>query len=192
MADMAAARQTDPTASRPIYLVISQTGTLPSRILKAVTGAEYNHVSISLNPELTKMYSFARRNPYNPFWAGFVLENPHTGTFKRFPKTKAVVLELPVSGDAYQEISRLLDGMLSEQTTYHYNYVGLFLAAARIQYRKGRRYYCSEFVKDILFRFHIGGCEQLPPIAQPIHFLAIPGAQRIYCGYLRDYSGQPD
>ena len=39
--------------------VISQTGTLLSRILKQITGAEYNHASISLSRDLERMYSFA-------------------------------------------------------------------------------------------------------------------------------------
>ena len=54
--------------NRQLYIVISQTGTLLSRILKQITGAEYNHASISLPRDLERMYSFGRRHPYNPFW----------------------------------------------------------------------------------------------------------------------------
>lgn len=70
--------------NKQLYIVISQTGTLLSRILKQITGAEYNHASISLSRDLERMYSFGRRHPYNPFWGGFVIESPRTGTFKRF------------------------------------------------------------------------------------------------------------
>ena len=38
--------------------------------------------------DLERMYSFGRRHPYNPFWGGFVIESPRTGTFKRFPKPR--------------------------------------------------------------------------------------------------------
>ena len=38
-----------------VYIVISQTGTLLSRLLKLVTKAEYNHASISLVPDLNTM-----------------------------------------------------------------------------------------------------------------------------------------
>ena len=57
--------------NKQLYIVISQTGTLLSRILKQITGAEYNHASISLSRDLERMYSFGRRHPYNPFWGGF-------------------------------------------------------------------------------------------------------------------------
>lgn len=191
MADIVTVLRASPPSAPQIYLVISQTGTLLSRILKAVTGAEYNHISLSLSPDLKRMYSFGRRHAYNPFWAGFVVKSPHSGTFKRFPKTKAVVLALPVSNEAYQAISLLIRGMLSQQGVYHYNYLGLLFAAAHIQYRKKYCYYCSEFVKDILLQVQVNGSEQLAPIVQPIHFMEIPGGQKIYCGYLRDYPASP-
>lgn len=74
--------------NRQLYIVISQTGTLLSRILKQITGAEYNHASISLSRDLERMYSFGRRHPYNPFLGGFVIESPRTGTSSVFPKPR--------------------------------------------------------------------------------------------------------
>lgn len=41
--------------NKQLYIVISQTGTLLSRILKQITGAEYNHASISLSRDLERM-----------------------------------------------------------------------------------------------------------------------------------------
>ena len=41
--------------NRQLYIVISQTGTLLSRILKQITGAEYNHASISLSRDLERI-----------------------------------------------------------------------------------------------------------------------------------------
>ena len=40
--------------NKQLYIVISQTGTLLSRILKQITGAEYNHASISLSRDLVE------------------------------------------------------------------------------------------------------------------------------------------
>ncbi len=172
---------------KQLYIVLSQTGTMLSRILKLVTGAEYNHASVSLSSDLTQMYSFGRRHPYNPFWGGFVNETPYTGTFKRFQNTKAVVLAVEISGERYAEICKTVHWMYSQKESYHYNYLGLFLAAIHISYKKNHRYYCSEFVKEILLEGKVDGAEQLLPIVKPIHFLTIPHKQ-IYCGILSDYS----
>ncbi len=171
-----------------LYIVISQTGTVLSRILKRITGAEYNHASISLAEDLSKMYSFGRRNPYNPFWGGFVLESPHTGTFRRFSSTKVLVLGMNISENQYIELSRLIDTMWKVRKRYRYNYIGLFVAIFHKTVKKNNCFYCSEFVADILMKIGIEGVERLPnKVIQPIHFLNLPHKQ-IYCGRLSDYT----
>ena len=172
---------------RHIYIVISQTGTLLSRFLKLVTKAEYNHASISLVPDLSTMYSFGRKNPYDPFRAGFVAESARFGTFKRFSNTRIVVLDIAVSQEQYDAISRRISTMLALKQHYRYNYLGLWLAFLRIRYRQKRCFYCSEFVKDILEKQDIHGVSQLASIVQPIHFLSLPTAQQVYVGLLREY-----
>ena len=66
--------------TKKIYIVISQTGTILSRILKALTKNPYNHSSVALREDLHVLWSFGRRHPYNPFWGGFVKESPFFGT----------------------------------------------------------------------------------------------------------------
>ena len=146
--------------NKQLYIVISQTGTLLSRILKQITGAEYNHASISLSRDLERMYSFGRRHPYNPFWGGFVIESPRTGTFKRFSETKVLVLSVSVT---------------EEQHAFH------------IVWKQEGCYYCSEFVGELLTKSRVDGTEQLrSSIIQPMQFLRVPHTL-LYCGKLREY-----
>lgn len=175
--------------TRQLYIVLSQTGTLLSQLLKVITGAEYNHASLSVAADLEQMYSFGRLHPYNPFWGGFVMESPHKGTFKRFGNTKVVVLAVEINEEQYIEICNYLKWMYSEKEKYHYNYLGLFLAAFHIKYEKSDCYYCSEFVKDILIKGKVNGADRLLAIVKPIHFLKIPHKQ-IYCGRLKAYSNR--
>lgn len=172
--------------TKQLYIVLSQTGTMLSRILKFATGAEYNHSSISLSADLSQMYSFGRRNPYNPFWGGFVKESPHTGTFKRFQDTKVIIFAVEIDEKHYMEVDKTLHQMYSQQGNYHYNYLGLFLAALHICRRKENCYYCSEFVRQILLKGKVSGVERLNLIVQPIHFLSLPHKE-IFCGRLSEY-----
>lgn len=176
------------TLSKQLYIVISQTGTLLSRVLKLLTKAEYNHASISLLPDLNTMYSFGRLNPYNPFIGGFVQESPDYGTFKRFYNTKVVVLSVTVTDEQHEALQSKLDTMLLNKAQYHYNYLGLFLAGVHIHYHQRYHYYCSEFVKDMLVSFGVPDAEKLNAIIQPIHFLELPNVTKIYCGKLTDYN----
>lgn len=174
--------------SRTIYIVISQTGTMLSRILKAITGAKYNHASISLVPDLDKMYSFGRLHPRNPFVGGFVEESPHHGTFKRFSGTKVEVLSIAITEGQYTNIRQMLEGMAKNKKKYHYNYLGLFLAGAKIHYKQANSYYCSEFVKEMLVKGGIRGAKELADIVEPMHFLTLPNANHVYSGKLKEYA----
>ena len=174
--------------SQTIYVVISQTGTILSRILKVITGAKYNHASLSLVPDLETMYSFGRLHPYNPVHGGFVEESPHRGTFKRFRNTKVTVLSIAVTDEQYRALKEKLESMLENKDRYHYNYVGLFLAGVKIPYHQRRCYYCSEFVKEMLVRHGIRGADQLASIVEPMHFLQLPDANYVYCGKLCDFA----
>ncbi len=173
--------------NQKVYIVLSQTGTILSRILKLITRAPYNHSSLALDEDLQTMYSFGRLNPYNPFIGGFVQESPTQGTFKRFKNTKVIVLEAEVSAAAREDVGRLLAEMLRERTRYHYNYLGLFLAALHIDRKKRDCYYCSEFVKAMAERLGVPGTEAIPPIVKPIHFMGL-ALREVYVGRLQDYT----
>lgn len=175
---------------RYIYIVISQTGTILSRILKIITGAKYNHASISLARDLQTMYSFGRLWAYNPFLGGFVQESLRYGTFRRFKNAEAVVAAIPVTEECYQQMQEFLDNMYVDRKNYHYNYIGLFLAGVKIQYCSKNTYYCSEFVKDVLIRFEIMEERQFEPIVQPIHILEQLQDYVVYRGKLRNYTSE--
>ena len=175
------------TYDKSMYLVISQSGSIVSRIIKFLTSAPYNHVAISLNKELKPMYSFARVKPWNPVIGGYVAESPGRGTLKRFPDTKVIVLELKVTEKQFKNIKHKLRMMLKYRKRYRYNYLGLFLAYVNIPYKGNHRYYCSEFVQEVLTDNHVEGYTELSGIVQPIHFLNYPHAKVIYHGKLTDY-----
>lgn len=172
--------------TRKVYIVLSQTGTILSRILKLYTRAPYNHSSIALSEDLEVMYSFGRLDPYNPFRGGFVQESASFGTFKRFKNTRVMVVEAEVTDKAYGELCEHIRAMLRTRTEYHYNYIGLLLAAIRIHRAKRNCYYCSEFVKAMAVQAGVEGAETIPAIVKPMHLLRVPH-NTVYVGRLRDY-----
>lgn len=171
-----------------IYIVASQTGTLLSRLLKRVTRARFNHVSISMDAQMDTMYSFGRRHPYNPVWGGYIKECPLSGTFARFPETEAKILRVDVTEKQHEDIQRYLERMYRNRKRYHYNYAGLFLGAFRVHFQRKNHYYCSQFVGDVLVRFGVVPPDQFEPIVEPQALLEeIPGSEVIYDGLLTGY-----
>lgn len=105
--------------NKRIYIVLSQTGTIFSRILKVLYKREYNHASVSINESMDPMYSFGRLNAYNLFYAGFVKESVRWGTFKRFHKTKSKILAVDVDDESYTRIVDAISDM--EETRMNTN-----------------------------------------------------------------------
>ena len=174
---------------KKIYLVMTDTGTTISKIIRRHTGNTYNHISISLREDLSVMYSFGRRNPYLFFFGGFVIEGPTHGTFKRFQKTTAKVYELEVSDHAFSIISDCIAGFITDKKRFGYNFRGIWKARKKIDYQKSyRRFYCSQFVNYLLVCAHVIPERYFGAIVTPEAFGSIEGAKVIYEGRYHEYA----
>ncbi len=173
---------------KKIYIVMTQTGTFLSRLLKFLSKDVYNHSSIALDDRLEEMYSFGRLNPYNPFVGGFVKESPYYGTFKRFTNTDAMIITLDVTKAQYDGVKKMLSTMYEKKEKYRYNYKGLFAAFFGKRIEELNRFYCSEFVKYVLVENGIVDKTFFREITHPADFTEIPNAKTVYVGKLRTYS----
>ena len=158
-----------------IYIVLTRTGTILSGIIRGFTKDEYTHVSISLDKELNKMYSFGRLNPYNPFIGGFVHEYIDKGTFKRFRNTNALVLELEIDREQYKKIVDIIKYVKKNKEKYTFNVTGMFLSAIKVKVRKRRSFYCAQFVKYLLDRAKVEN--NIEDTVRPENFKQIPNSK---------------
>lgn len=55
---------------RKLYVIVTRTNTLPSRVIRVCTHSPYNHVSLSFDKELRDMVSFGRLYPSFPVPGG--------------------------------------------------------------------------------------------------------------------------
>lgn len=172
--------------SHDLYVVVSQTNTIVSRIIRLFTKDKYNHASISLNEELTDMYSFGRKYSRSPIPGGFIQENIHKKVFKNHPETKMAVYKLSVTDEQYAKILDMLKEMKYNPRKYQYNILGLFLAAAHKERKAQNKFYCSEFVKHVLVNSNVVKEKELPNICKPMCFRNIP-SEIIFEGKLTDY-----
>ena len=171
------------------YIILTNTGTALSKLVRFYTRDEYAHVSISMDKKLKHMYSFGRLNPYNPFIGGFVHEATNRGTFKRFYKTKAKILEIEVSDEQYHELKRAIVKVKKERRIYKFNVLGLFVIPLKIKYRKNHYFYCGEFIKYLIDQAHIENT--LPELIRPEDFIEFEKENHenvVYEGLLRDYN----
>lgn len=170
---------------KKIYFVLTHTGTVLSKIIKNYTKDEFSHVSISLDKELNKMYSFGRINPYNPLWGGFVHEYIDKGTFKRFYKTKTKIFSLEITEKQYLDLEKIIYDMEKNKEKYKFNIVGLFAAGFQKKIGIENSFYCAEFIKYVITKAHIE--TNLPEVVKPEHFKNINDLHEVYSGLLKNY-----
>ena len=170
---------------KKVYIIMSQTGTILSRLIKLRTGCEFGHVSLSLDKDLDKMYSFGRLNPYNPFIGGFVHERVDSGTFKRFKNTVCEIVEYEVTDEQYKNIERIIRKLEKGFERINFNVLGMALGGLNIKIERTGYLYCAEFVKYLL---EDSGIEtKLPDIIKPEDFKNLENTTIIYKGLLSQY-----
>lgn len=173
---------------KKIYIILTYTGTMLSKIIKCYTGDEFSHVSIALDSQLREMYSFGRLNPYNPFWGGFVHEGINIGTFKRFSRTRARVYSLEIEDEQYEKLKYAIFYIKKLRKHYKFNTLGLFAVGFKIKIRADKSFYCAEFVKHVLEEANIE--TMLPDLVKPEDFKLIKNLKLEYDGFLKFYKYQ--
>jgi len=172
-----------------IYLVFSKTGTWLSRILQFCIKTKYVHVSIALDEDLTKMYSFGRVNPENPFSGGFVEESFSTGVFKKNKNCECIVYRIKISEEQYKLLIKEISTFLEEQESFKYNFIGLITAGMNIKLKREKHYFCSQFVSELLIKANIINYNNPPEITRTTDLLTIETKEEVYKGFVWKYSG---
>ncbi|MNE58730.1 hypothetical protein D3C81_1208530 [compost metagenome] len=174
-------------ADGSVFILLTNTGTLFTKVIQGYTKAPYNHASISFNRELSEMYSFGRKNPSNPLNGGFVREDIKTGTFSKYPNTTCVIYELQVSGREIEKMKRVLHIFIRSQRKFLYNILGVIGVALKEPVEFSNSYFCSQFVAEILERSGIKLWNKLPALVTPDDFRQSDRLRLIYEGKLSEY-----
>ena len=135
---------------REIKIVLSQTNTIISKTLKALSKKPYNHISISFEDDCSTMFSFGRKITWFPLIGGFIKEDINSGVFKMHPETKCKIYKFEVSDEDYGTITMRLKDFLAKPEKYKYSFLNVFLIRLNIPYQREYHYVCSSFVSYLL------------------------------------------
>lgn len=135
---------------KEIKIVLTQTNTIISKTLKAVSKKTYNHISISFVDDCSSMFSFGRKITWFPLIGGFVKEDINKGVFKMHPETKCKIYKLEVSDEDYDIIINRLNNFLAEPNSFRYSFLNVFLMYFNIPLQRKYCFVCSSFVSYLL------------------------------------------
>lgn len=171
-------------SKQKIYILLTDTGTLFTRLIKLYTKKPYNHASISIDPELKDVYSFGRKTAKNPFIGGFVKENLR-GEF--FTDSKCTVISCCVTDAQLNKLKALINKIESEKDDYSYNLLGLFAIMFNKQLSRNNTFFCSQFVATVLQKCGIVQFTKPPALVMPHDFMEMEDFKVVFQGSLTKY-----
>ncbi|MCM3781606.1 hypothetical protein M3231_01350 [Neobacillus mesonae] len=172
---------------RTIYVLLTDTDTLLAKTIKWFTNAPYNHVSIVFDEKLDEVYSFGRINPRNPLIAGFIREDVYYGTYRFFYDTRCQLLQIDVSVTEYSQIKNVIQKFIDNKDRFSYNLLGLVGVAVQYPIHQRNKYFCSQFVAEVLEKSGLKLWSLPPALITPYDFAMHPRFKLVYEGKLFDY-----
>ncbi|MFO1444830.1 hypothetical protein KDN24_16815 [Bacillus sp. Bva_UNVM-123] len=170
--------------NREVYLLLTDTGTLFTRMIKLYTKECHNHASISFDCHLNEVYSFGRKKPRNPFIGGFVKEDVRSELFKN---ANCAVYVFTVTETQYNNMLKLIREIDENQKKYRYNLLGLFALALNKQINRKHAFFCSHFVATVLQEGRLLETNKHLSMITPQDLKEASSNRLIYQGSLQSY-----
>ena len=175
--------------STDIYVLLTDTGTVLTKIIRSFTRDPLNHASISFDIDLNEVYSFGRKNPSNPFFAGFVKEDVR-GEF--FEDSMCALYRCRLSETEYNNIRSQVMHFIQHQERYKYNLIGMLGVLFNIEMKREYSYFCSQFVATVFERSGINLVDKSPLLVKPGDLQNTPHLELVYQGKLHSYAACND
>ena len=174
------------TAMKTLYIFLTRSGTLLSNLVYQMTGAQYTHISLAFDEDLSTLYSSTRKNGYTMFPAGPSREYLNRGVFRLREDIPCALYALEVTDEAYARARRRTQHMMHHGELYRFNSLGLLLCWLHIRWQRRRHYFCSQFVSEVLQK---SGALELPKPSTLMHpgdYTRLPQLRCLYRGTLAD------
>lgn len=171
-----------------LFVVVTRTNTVVSRIIRFCTHTQFNHVSLSFDKGLEDLVSFGRLHPWTPIPGGFVHEGRHKGFFLRFQDTECRIYAKKVDQQRVEAFREQLQRF--EERRYAFNNLGLLTLLAGIPLERKHAYFCSQFCGAMLEESGIYSFSKAVGLLRPADFCEMEGFYLIFTGLLQDFDEQ--
>jgi len=166
------------------YILLTDTRSVLTRLIRLYTKEPYNHASIAFDPELSEVYSFGRKSERNPFIGGFVRENMKS---RLFAEAKCAIYSFEVTEDQLDRMKDYIRDLAEKKNEYRYNFIGLFGFLLNRPIERKRAFFCSEFVASVLTEGDLMVCYKPISLIAPRDLQELANLQLVYEGSLFDY-----
>ena len=163
-----------------IYILLTRSGTWFSRLIHFATRDDYTHASIGLDGPSGPFYSFARKYRYLALPAGLV-EEQITVCRRAVP---CCLYALKVNEESYRRLRRQLRRMYARREAYRYSVLGAVACWLDISLQRRDRYFCSQFVAELLESCGAVELPKPPTLLRPAELCQIKDLRPVHQGLL--------
>ena len=176
---------------KTIYILLTRSSTILSKMVHLVTTDTYTHASIAFDKDLKMLYSSSRKNGRTMFPAGPCTERLDSGYYHEHGQIPCAIYELPVSDETYENARLEVERIMEKAGEYHFNIIGLLLCHFNIPYPRKRHFFCSQFVSEVLSRSRALELPKDTSLMRPSDYTRLPGLFCRFCGRLNELTQPP-
>lgn len=171
---------------KTIYIILSQSGTTFSKILKLFTKEKYNHSSICIDDNFNEFFSFGRKKVDFLLPGGFIKENAFTHVFGKFKNIPCIILKKEITDEQYEKLEKKIKYFITNKNNFSYACLSLILANTSFSVTQPNKFFCSQFVATLLNNISVSTPKK-PEHMHPMDFVKINDVKIVYEGDLKKF-----
>lgn len=156
------AKNADNAPLYKISIMLTRYGDPFSKFVRLVSGSEFTHASISLSPDEDIYYSFNLK--------GFIEEHWKNKKSKYLLPGKAE-MHFFITEEKYKKLQQEIERFQKRKHELSYSAFGTLLCLAKIPHRFRKKYFCSQFIAEVLKNSDALPVRRKVSLTLPIHFL---------------------
>ena len=175
------------TKKKKFYILLTRFPDRWSRMIGVFTNSIYTHASIGLEEDMNTYYSFV--------WKGFIVESITRYLRPDRDPYTCELYEYEISTEQYDTMKRMLHKFADNKHIYSFARVELIFGLMKMPIITKNKYYCSQFIADVLKESKVLNTKRNSARFFPKDFGKIEGAKMIFkgdlLGYVNKYSLLP-
>ncbi|MCH5317061.1 MAG: hypothetical protein J1E05_03725 [Eubacterium sp.] len=166
-------------ATKKIYVLLTSFPDAGSKMVGFMTRSIFTHASIGLEEDMNTYYSFV--------WKGFIVEKITKYLRPDRKPYPCELYELEVTPQEYEVVKMILFDFVEKKHTYSFARVELIFGLMRMPIIRRNKYYCSQFIADVLKKSKILKSKRNSARFFPKDFGKLPGMTMIFKGDILGY-----
>ncbi len=169
-----------------IYIAFVDTPGLFASILHRVLKQKYIHVVLSFDRRLKEAYSFGRRNPALPFFAGMEKENAEE-IVRVFPTAEYEICEVECTDQQKEALWEQVRKDYKKRFCYHYAVLSLFFVWRQKPFYQKNHFTCSSYLAKLFSDVRLWDFGKHFSVVTPRDFYEWKGKKMIFEGRLSEF-----